>query len=147
MFNQCERWLSTWHRFHHYDREGVGRRAGHSSWCFFLSLLHPPGKSPLSWPEVPWYSQWISLLPLHSHHASPSGMKYPQEIWVQRFPGKEKKKKKVINDHLVIHSKSHNICSHQVLTLQLKTGSRYQCVNILHYYCINKTLMYIKMNK
>lgn len=88
IFLSCKRWPTTWHKFLHYDREGVGRQVGHSSWCFSLSPPHPPGKSPLSWPEVPWYTQWISSLPLRSRHASPSGTEHPQEIWAQTFPAK-----------------------------------------------------------
>lgn len=74
--------------FLRYDREGVGRQAGHNSWCSSLSLPRQPGKLPLSWPEVPWCIHWISSLPQHSCRASPSGMKHLQEIWVQKFPAR-----------------------------------------------------------
>lgn len=101
--------------------EGVGRQVGHSSWCFSPSLPHPQGKSPLSWPAVPWCIQWISSLPLHHRHATPSGTKHLQEIWVQKFPV-EKKKVESGNQcfHPVNHNKSYTIWL--MVFLALKCG-------------------------
>lgn len=124
----CKMWPRTWHKFLRYDREGVGIQAGHNPRCFALSRPRPPDKSLWSWPEVPWYIQWISSLPLHSRHASPNGMKHPQEIWVQSFPAKNGGTLviSVITELLSLnHTKYVSI---HVRAAQLKTGPQYWCV-------------------